>query len=159
MSNSVNDLWYHGMSQRLIAKVCDVRVADIRKARKDNTILSVESMDKLDRLKRNFDLFEESNQSPAIDPVTFFEEQIYICSDKDDLTCWAYVHELWIHGLMDDKLLAEDTWSVQEFYGMDELLEDYPMEFNTVMMDDGMKAIVADIPIPKANLENMYPLV
>lgn len=159
MSNTINDLWYHGMSQRILAKVCNVRVEDIKMARKDSTVLTPETLSKLERLKRHFDLFEESNESPAIDPVAFFEEQIYVCTDKDDATCWAYVHELWMHDLMDDALLTSDSWSIKDFYGMDELLEDYPMEFNVVMMNDGMKSIVADIPIPKANMENMYPLV
>ena len=159
MSNIVNDLWYHGMSQRVMAKICDVSVKDIKIARKDSSILDADRLEKMGRLKRHFDLFEESNQSPVIDPVTFFEEQIYLCTDKDENPCWAYVYELWMNDLMDDALLTADSWSIQKFYGMDELLEDYPMEFRVVDMDDGMKAIVADIPLPKADLMNMYPLV
>ncbi|MBC9703633.1 MAG: hypothetical protein H9W81_01155 [Enterococcus sp.] len=159
MSTIIADLLAEGMSYTTLAKICDTRVLDIKKARKDDSVLSQQALDKLRRLKRYYTVVHESNQSPVIDPATFFEDHIFVCIDKDNKPCWAYVHELWIHDLMDDDTLAADLWNTNEFYGMDELLKDYPMEFRVETMADGEKSIIADIPLPKADMNNMYPLV
>lgn len=158
MSTIVAELLAEGMSYSTLAKICQLTVIDIRKARKDDSVLSDEAVEKFERLIRYYAVFRESNQSPDIDPAAFFEDHIYLCTDKDDNLCWAYVHELWSNGLMDDDLLVADAWATNIFYGMDELLIDYPMEFSVVMMADGMKSIVADISLPKADMDNMYPL-
>lgn len=162
MSNIISVLRDYGMSYTTIAKVAGTTVMKVKAARKDLDLISPERLALMERLGRHFSVFMDYDEKTQIDPVAFFEDHILIC-DKEDGSgkAWAYIHELWISGCIDDIRLAEMTASTSpgDAYFMDDLLEDYPLEYTAVRMPDGAKSIVMDIPLERADFSKKPSLV
>lgn len=146
MDGVIDALATKGFSYRMLGTVIGEPTMVIRAAKKDPNILSEEIKLKLFRLNRIVDFVLEAE--PAIDPVAVFEEHIVVCHE-DGQESWAYLHELWLNGSVDDLKLISILQTTDNLYSYEELVKDYPMETRVIDASDGHKSVVCEIPIKK----------
>jgi len=144
----VESLYLKGMSYRTLAIVTGIHIKDVKEARHEPSILSLESRrrcQQIDEILTEALAWEDS----FLDPVAVFEEEIMI-GKVDNKIMWAKLCELWVNGRIDDNRLKDMMRHTATLYSYEELRMNHPMEYEVVDGGDGFKSILAKLPISRA---------
>lgn len=152
-NSAVESLYLKGMSYTTLAVVTGIHVKDVKEARHEPAILSLKSRQRCLRLDEIL-TSAMNHDGLAIDPVAVFEEHILL-GKVDGKLKWAKINELWVNGRIDDAYLKDVLIYTTKLYSYEELRKNHPMEYEVVNGGDGYKAILAKLPIDRAEGEEL----
>lgn len=147
-NSAVESLYLKGMSYTTLATVTGIHIKDVKEARHEPSILSLESRRRCQRLD---EILAEALawEDTSLDPVAVFEEEIMV-GKVDNKVMWAKLCELWVNGRINDQRLKDIMHHKTNLYSYEELRMNHPMEYEVVDGGDGFKAILAKLPISHA---------
>jgi hypothetical protein len=153
VNDALENLYLKGLSRETLAKVTGIHAKDIREARHEPSILSLESRRRCHRLDSILET-AMGKSDLALDPVAIFEEHI-ILGKHQDHSVWAKLCDLWRAERIDDTELAFILENTKDLYSYEVLSLNHPMEYEVIEGGDGYKGILAKLPISRVEGDDL----
>ena len=149
--NPVDTLKEYGMSIETIARIAQVRGADLRRTNWEKVPSEDPTAARLNNAASLLDALDKSTQ--PVDAAAFYEEHIVILK-KDGKPFYCRAFDLYEAGLwsQDDFTDYADT---AIFYDMSDFMEEFPMTMRVVTSSDGYGSIVCQRPIASVDFASV----